>query len=270
MNCEEVQMLMVEYLDNMLDNSEHKVIEAHLKSCEWCRNELVEFQSVLNAVSESKIEKPNESLRENFNYMLEAEKLKINNNVKTDNISAKRKLLIDWSLPLLKIAAALVLLVTGAIIGMNLKSVKENEQTSQFSELKSEVKDLKEMMMFTMLKEESPSERIKAVNFADEIPGPNKKVIAALINTINNDKNVNVRLAAVYSLSNFSNDPLVIDSFIEALDKEKEPIIQIVLINILAEKKVQKAIKPMQKIISNSKSIQEVKDIAEKGIKVLL
>lgn len=126
---------------------------------------------------------------------------------------------------------------------------------------------MQETMMFNGLKDQSPSERIKAVGYAEDIVNPNEKVINALTNTLNHDKNVNVRLAALYSLAKFTDDRKVMDTLVTSLSNQTEPIIQIVLINILTEKKEVKAIGPIQDLIQNGKTLKEVKDIAQKGLK---
>jgi hypothetical protein len=270
MKCEEVQQELIDYIDNLVGVEVRKDIEEHLEKCEKCRSEYEELQTVMNSFETHEFKMPDECLRENFNTMLQSEidKLKAINN-KPEN-SVKKNFIITWTSPLLKIAAGFILLIAGILIGMNLKPGNDNAQTAQYNDLKKEVREMKELVMFTMLKEESPSERIQAVNYADEIIDPNQKVIFALINTLNHDKNVNVRLAAAYSLVRFSDNKLVANAFVDALEKEKEPILQIVLINILTDKKETKAVKPIRKIISDPGTIKDVRDIAEKSVKVLL
>jgi hypothetical protein len=270
MQCEEVQNRLIEYLDKMLDNTLNETIEKHIGTCEKCKDEARELQMMVQMMEKEKESKPDHVIEDNFKCMLQSEMEKVNRGKHALTVSPKSLLKINWSSPLLKIAACFALLVTGTIIGMNLKSGLESRQSGQFTELRDEVREMKEMMMFTLLKEESPSERIKAVNYAEELPSPNQKVIIALINTLNNDKNVNVRLAAAYSLAKFSDNQFVIDSLVESLNNETEPIIQIVMINILTDKREIKAIKPMRKIISDSKTIKEVKDIASESIRVIL
>jgi len=125
-------------------------------------------------------------------------------------------------------------------------------------------------MMLSMLKEESPSQRIQAVNYADDIQAPDSKVLNALTETLNNDKNINVRMAAAYSLAKYADRQSVRDSMVASLSKQTEPIIQIVLMNILVDKGESNAIKPIQKIMSDEKAMKEVKDVAQKGLKILL
>jgi hypothetical protein len=170
----------------------------------------------------------------------------------------------------MRIAAGVAILIAGIWIGHFITREKKIDTTGQLAELKDEMRDVKEMLMFSMLNGESASQRIKAVNYSSEIQYPNQKVIDALIGTLNNDKNVNVRLAAAYSLAKFWESPQVRDSLVESLGKQSEPIIQIVLINILTEKKEIKAIRPMKEIITNKHTMKEVKEIAQKSIQVLL
>jgi len=123
--------------------------------------------------------------------------------------------------------------------------------------------------MFDLLNDESASERLRAVNYVEEIGTPDKKIVAALINTINTDKNVNVRLAALNAMNKFSGSQAVRDSLVASLSKQTEPIMQIVLINMLTESKEQKARAPIEKILLDKNVLPPVKEIAQKGLKQL-
>ena len=170
-----------------------------------------------------------------------------------------------------RIAAGVALLIAGSLLGSLITSgVKNAESKNDLAQLKSEVDLLKRTAMFAMLKEGSSSYRIQAVNYADDLRNPDENVIAVLLETLNHDKNVNVRMAAAYALEKFSDQKSVSDSLIKSLALQVDPILQVTLINILVEKRDKRAIGPMQMIISNSNTLKEVKDVAEKGIKVLL
>jgi hypothetical protein len=270
MKCEEIQSLLIEYIDGNLDDDTIREIVRHLESCDACRKEFEEDKKIFNTIAGHQLELPDESLRVNFNAMLqkEIEKLKVADTIK--EIPIHKILNEKWSSGWMRIAAAVVILIAGVWIGTLIRSGSDNTRTQQLSELKNEMKDMKEILMLTMLNGESASQRIKAVNFSSEIPYPNQKVINALISTLNNDKNVNVRMAAAYSLEKFWEIPAVRDSLVTSLDNQTDPIIQIVLINILTEKKESKAIRPMQEIITNKNTMQQVKDIAEKSVRVLM
>jgi HEAT repeat protein len=137
-------------------------------------------------------------------------------------------------------------------------------------QLNTEVTALKKTAMFMMLKDGSSSDRIQAVNYTDGIKNPDQPVIDVLVNTLNNDKNVNVRMAAAYALARYADQKPVCDSLVNSLYHQDDPILQVTLINILVERKAKSAIKPIQQIISDKSTIKEVKDIAESSLKLLI
>lgn len=173
-------------------------------------------------------------------------------------------------IPYTRVAAGLALLIAGTFLGILLSPVKTNNSTAELNQLRTEVQSMKELVMMNMLNEDSPSERIKAVSYSEEIASPNDQVISALVKTLNTDKNVNVRMAAAYSLSKIANRRDVLDSLVKSLDKQTDPIIQVVLMDILVQKRETRALKPIQNIISNDGTIKEVKEIAKKNLQVLL
>ena len=135
--------------------------------------------------------------------------------------------------------------------------------------MKDDVDEMKRMMVFNLLENESASQRIKAVNYSEEISVPDDKIIKALINTLNSDKSTNVRLAAVYSLARFKTNNKVKNAFIETLNKQDDPMIQIVIINILVEMEEVKAVDELQDLLRNKDLNEQVKKQAEMGVEVL-
>jgi len=135
--------------------------------------------------------------------------------------------------------------------------------------MQKEIKEMKEVLMFSLIDNESASQRIKAVSYTEEMSNPDQKVINALVSTLNHDKNLNVRLAALYSLGSWADNQMVRDSLVASLPKQTEPLIQVMLINLLAEKKDSRIVAPVQDILSNKKTLPVVKDAAEKSLKTL-
>ena len=293
MHCKEVQAVLIEYLDQSLDAGVAAVVKKHIDGCVACQQEVLEVQELLAAMKGSPSEKPAKSLRDNFNTLLQSELnmvsmthlLEENETAAEDRTGARKTgggtggridgarqnrgaRLLPFSNPVWKVAAAIVLLVGGAWIGSTLQE-KKDAKPDQLASLQKEVKEMKQVLLFSLIDDESASQRIKAVSYAEEMSNPNQAVIDALMNTLNNDKNANVRLASLYSLARWADSRTVRDSLVLSLGKQTEPIVQIVLINLLAEKRETRAIAPMKAILSNGKSLQEVKDAAEKGLRVL-
>ena len=285
MNCKEIQTKLIDWLDGSLDEATAAAITEHVASCAECSREAKELKELLTTMQDSPIEVPPPVLRESFDTMLQSEL----NMLTTANIiqefpaegrgslSSKdgkggqpgKTIRLPFTAPVWRVAAALILLGSGIGIGMALKSrpTPDTSTNETLAALRQEVKEMKEQVMLNMIDDESASQRIKAVSYSEEMPSPNQQVIDVLVNTLNQDKNVNVRLAALYSLQRFSDRRAVRDSLVNSLRMQKEPIIQVVLINLLAEKRDTRAIKPIQDIMTDKKTLKEVKDAAQRSLK---
>lgn len=268
MKCEEVEMKMIDYLDNNLSDEMRDEIEKHLGTCERCLDELKDSQEILKLISQDEMIKPSDSLRINFYHMLHSE---IKKNSGTDEKSIKTTPTAWYRSGSFSIAAGIALIICGTFIGMFLYSgVVKSKNRNELALLHSEVNALKKTALFTMLNEQSSSDRIQAVNYVDDLENADEPVLDILFRTLNTDKNVNVRMAAAYALAKFAGQRSVIDSLVASLAKQNDPILQVTLINILVERKEHSAIKPIQEIINNKSTLIEVKQVAEKGVKMLI
>jgi hypothetical protein len=291
MKCEEVQSALTElYVDgeddpgNTPDPALRDEIALHLLSCEKCAQDAKELKGLLQLMEDSPAAIPGPALRENFSYMLRSESDKLaaagllKEAPRVSVLSKRREVSMREVSSWWKIAAVFLVLAIGIWIGAKLPVSLSHRPTAgtgdssargEIMGLKNEVRDMKEALLFTLLKDESASQRIRAVSYSEEISNPNQSIINALTATLNHDKNVNVRLASLYSLARFAGDASVRDSLVRSLSLQTEPIVQIILINLLTEMKEVKAIKPIRDIISNEKTLKDVKTIAEKGLRTL-
>jgi Putative zinc-finger len=276
MRCEDIQSVLIDFLDDRMDAIRRQELVTHLEVCENCRQEESQLRELLRAVAETPEEQPPGTLRENFKRMMQTPPA-TSGVAETSRNSAEtpvKKLplhlpAIGWNSPVSRVAVAILLLLTGFGIGLKTANNRDGATPTQMAELKSEVRDVKQTLMLSMLKQESASDRIKAVDYAEEIVNPNQQILGALITTLNHDKNVNVRLASLYSLSKFAGNRTVLDSLVVSLNQQTEPIIQIVMISILTQNRAAGAIKPLQDIISNQNTLPAVKDVARKGLQTL-
>jgi hypothetical protein len=272
MQCNEVEPLLIDYIDLQLSPAARENVKQHLQSCPVCQHILEEYKQLFTAMETKKVEQPGPALKEKFDIMLQSE-LNIEATariIKEDE--GKKVIAMKKSSLFLRIAASVILVAAGVLIGSKMGQPVQQvnpASSAEMADLKNEVKEMKEALMFNQLNDESASERIKAVNYVEQMNNPDGKVINALLNTMNQDKNVNVRLAALYSVAKFAGAQAVRDSLVTSLPRQKEPIMQIVLINILTERKETKAVGAIKEILSDKKTLKPVKDIAEKGLKLL-
>jgi HEAT repeat protein len=147
---------------------------------------------------------------------------------------------------------------------------KTNNGGEQVAELQQEMKSMKEMLILSKLQQPVASERIVAASYLEQVSAPDKDVLNALIQTMNTDKNSNVRMAAMNALTKFRNEQLVADALVESLASQTDPIIQISLINILVEMQDTRAVDKMKQIIEDNSTNESVKKLAEEGILTLI
>ena len=268
MKCEEAEEKMIDYLDKTLDEVKLKEIEKHLETCEKCIDEMRDIQHAMQVISKDEMELPDDTLKINFYHMLHNE-IKKNERKKSPVIQDSGN--AWYNLSRYRVAAAIALLICGTSLGIFIKSQLLNSYSAnELKQLHSEVMDLKKSAMFTMLKEESSSDRIQAVNYVEGLDNPDENVIEVLVKTLNNDKNVNVRMAAAYALSKFADQRAVCDSLVKSLSVQSDPILQVTLINILVERKEKSALRPIQQIIGNKSTLKEVRAVAENSLRVLM
>lgn len=92
----------------------------------------------------------------------------------------------------------------------------------------------------------SASERIKLISQVSERVGANNSVIEALIQSMNNDDNVNVRLEAAQALFRFSGEPVVRQALVRSLPNQDDPNIQIALIDMFVKLHEKQAVHEMR------------------------
>jgi len=268
MQCYEAESLLIDYLDAQLHPGDKAPLEKHLQQCESCRKMLEEYRALFAAIQSDKAVKPAPALRDKFENMLQSE-LNIETAASIADTHKEEPKVITKKTPsvFLRIAASIILIAAGIFIGIAV--TKGGSTNKEVAGLKTEVKEMKETLMINLLAEESASERIKAVSYADDISEPDDNMVKALIATMNEDKNVNVRLAALYAVAKFSDDRNVSNALVSSLGRQTEPLMQIALINILTEKKETKAKESIREILKDENTLPPVKVIAQKGLKLL-
>lgn len=167
-------------------------------------------------------------------------------------------------------AATIALLIIGFGSGLLYERSGFSGNDVQMTALQEDVQDLKEMLLFDRISHTSASERIRAVQSCQTLPDRNAKVLELLINTMNTDPNVNVRLAAMETLYHFADDSSVREALVRSLRIQHDPGLQVTLINILVTLDEKQALDEMQRMIQEESIPEVVKQQAELGIGKLL
>src|SRR4030043_1997977 len=110
---------------------------------------------------------------------------------------------------------------------------------------------MKTTVMLAMLENSSAAERMKAVQYAQELSGPDEAVLNALARTANDDPNVNVRLMAVDALALYADDPKVREALVQPIVRQERPLVQLALAEVMLALNEKRAVEPIRKIIAS-------------------
>ena len=253
MECDKIKSSLIDYIENNLPEKDSEKIVRHIKTCNNCEAEFNEIQDLLSVISKDNIEQPNEKLRKDFEQMLNEEKKNLN--TKVVNFRPQN----NWKKYLQ--VAAIILFVTSSFLFGRYQQIKKFDQ--QLVQLKIENLASKQTTLLALMENKSASKRIQGIQYSDEFSNPDIEIVNALVKRMLNDENSNVRLNAVTSLQRFIASDVVKNGFIKALDIEKDPGIQIIIIQSLVKIQERKFIEPMQRLLEKEDTQPFVKEEIE-------
>jgi hypothetical protein len=261
MNQEKISELLQKYRDGDCDGQDLLLMENLLEKGLIHLEDIDDLSSLERQVEKLELPEPPITLDDKFYQVLSKEK------------KAARKLnFSEWFsfegfFP--KLAIATLTFVIGLGAGY-LFFGGESKDTAQMQALGDEVKSLKEMMLLSLLEKESATERLRAVNLSQEMEESSIAITTALIKTLNNDENVNVRLAALDALKPYGNDSEVRKQLIRSISKQNSALVQIALADLMASLQEKSSLKEFDKLLDDENTPGEVKKRIRKSIQVLI
>jgi anti-sigma factor RsiW len=254
MDNEKLEMLLIDYIDGKLTDAERQQVEQELVRNENAFRLYEQLKEVIHAIDKSKKLEPSHHLKKQFDEFLATE-------IRT---SKKETKIIFFQPAFYRVAAAIALLVVGGGIGFWIS--KQNDQHQRLIAIENELKATKATMMGFIDNQQSASQRLQGINVALTIKSADDEVVNALAKRMNEDPNTNVRLAALDALSKFHTEPQVRKVLLDALSTQKDPMVQIALIQLMVKMKEKSVVNDLKKIIEDSGSMKAVKDEAYTGI----
>jgi hypothetical protein len=245
--------------------NEEKVI-SELERSGISREEIESIRSVNNLVGSTPLPEPSERMDKRFYAMLEEEKKKAL--LGEPEVKSRRLSLASLAFSGLRVAAGIALFLLGWFSAGWLGSSPSGNK--QMANLTGEVKQLKETLILTMIRQSSPVERIKAVNMISEFEKADSPMIESLIEILNNDSNDNVRLLALDALIRFSYNPEVRESLIASISNQTSPMIQSRLAEIMIALDEKRAVPEFQKVLQNAVLNYNVRSKMNEAVDVLL
>jgi HEAT repeats/Putative zinc-finger len=247
MTCEESKRLFADYWSQSLTGGEEIELEAHLAGCGECRAEADRLEMLWRDLARIPTEEPGVGLRARFYEMLRGAGA---GSAPAPDAARRwwRAAFPAGSSPAVwRIAAGLALLGIGAAIGY---AVRPNG--SEIAQLRGEVSTMRQLVALSLLQQQSASERLRGVSWAYRVEPSDSEVLAALLEAVNRDSSINVRLAAVDALHAFGANSLVRERVLESLENQNAPIVQVAIIDLLVDLKEGKAGPELRKLAENA------------------
>jgi hypothetical protein len=129
-----------------------------------------------------------------------------------------------------------------------------------------ELASRKQVLFASLNNMESPSQRLTAATQASQLKNTGNDIVDALVKTMNTDPSTNVRLAALEGLSKFYRESYVKKQLIASLKTQKDPMVQIGLIELLTRMKQTAILDELDKIVKDEDALKAVKDHAYSSI----
>lgn len=149
-------------------------------------------------------------------------------------------------------------------------SRKHARSEARIDLLASEVQEMKKTVTLAKLQNPVAAERMKAVGLTADLSGPDEVVLDALIQTMNGDPNVNVRLVSVEALARYAENPKVREALVQAIVRQDSPLVQLALADIMLAMNEKRAVEPFRKVIADPGLDYAVKSKLENAVRLLL
>lgn len=253
MDKETLESRIIDYIDGKGTEQERAVIESELAHNKTSYALYEQLREVMATMDKVKSLEPSGKLKMEFEKALLSE------------MAAQKKTKTIFFSPVFYRAAAAVLLVmAGVAIGNWINNNQQQEK--ELAELKQQVDENRRVMMAMLENQQSASQRMTGLSVAYQMDKPDDEIVRVLVKTMNEDPNSNVRLAAMEALGKFSNETTVRTALIQSLSTQKDPLVQIALIQLLVKMKETGVVKQLEQMTKDASTMKAVKDEAYSGI----
>jgi hypothetical protein len=252
MEKEKLESLLIDYIEGHVNEEQRKQAEEWIASSEDTALLYRQLKEVITVMNQVKQEEPSSSLKLKFEEALQEEIKKS---------TGKQVFFQPW---LLRAAAGIGFLVVGIAIGYWIN--QNNQQKAEMAKLKEQVEENKRMMMAMLDNQQSASQRLMGATVAYELKQADDDIVRALVKTMTEDPNSNVRLAALDALGKFYQQAHVRNALVKSLSSQKDPVVQIALIRLLVQMKEKEVVNELEQITRDGQVIKAVKDEAYAGI----
>jgi len=261
MTCDEAKACFADEWCGMLRAPERTGLKRHLEDCAACRQEAEGLESLWRKLDSLPAHEPPAAMRDRFYAALGA----YGEGFSAASSPSRQKINFTW-LPMGVAAAALLI---GLGLGYAVSSQKGGRESTEIAQLRGEVNGMRELVALSLLRQQSASERLRGVSWANQVESSDGQVLAALLDSINHDPNVNVRLAAADALRTFAMTSDARTEIARAIIRQPAPLVQIALIDLVVDLKDPAAVTELRQVAGNDSLNPSVRERAAWAIERL-
>ncbi|MEM8762170.1 MAG: HEAT repeat domain-containing protein [Bacteroidota bacterium] len=251
------------YLAGEMSATEESAFEAFLKENPGYQSRFEEVKSSWALLSALESPEPSEAMDDAFIKMLDAaEQNKVKNTV--PSFWSKWRGIFTPNM-----AFGMLLLLVGLGVGYQF-GPKENTLPQNNVVVEEETEAVRQKLVLTLLEQPSANQRLDGVNEANKIKEVDDMVISALLQTLNNDPNVNVRLAAIESLASYVDKPIVRQGLVQSIAQQESPLVQVTLANLMVALQEKSSIEPFKQLLKEKQLDTTVKKQIQKSINSII
>jgi hypothetical protein len=229
MICGHIKELIAASWTGELDAPQEAKLKQHLSTCEDCAAEMSQLTAMWDRLADLPAPEPSQALTARWESTLESLRT-------TRRPQPWRFTLASlWpQRPVWQVTIAASFLIVGLIAGLTIGSYRPNTK-SEIAALREEVANTKDMVALSLLQQQSASERLRGVDYSTRMLTMEPEVLSALMQAVNHDPSVNVRLAAIDALTKVSGNLKVRKSMAQSLNQQDSPMVQAALINYVVD-----------------------------------
>lgn len=151
----------------------------------------------------------------------------------------------------LKVAAALVLILLSAfLIRMN----------ATYNEMLARMETIQNVLAITLIDQQSVHLKLKALKLTESLPALQQELSQSLVDLLNKDENINVRMAAIETMAGFSKNDQIKRDLINTLEFEESFLVRAILVESLVGMNDPKLIEELKKMIEDENTDEELKN----------
>jgi HEAT repeats len=231
MNDSDVRALVLEYLSGHFTAERERVLQSQLTEHGYAIDELDDLRETYARLDDIPVPAASEAMTENFYRMLEEHKPKAKAQPsRFVSLMASLRDRCDHRF-IARVACGLVLLGVGWSLGF--WSAPNGRYEQRLDDVTTEIREVKGMVVYAMLNQSSPSERIRTIHQIKTCGFVDEGMIAVLLNMLGHDPNVNVRLVALETLAVQTDRATVRQGLVHSLSQQESPLVQMALADVL-------------------------------------